>query len=383
MSERTIFLDAPRLGALEKQYLNQAIDGQFVSTAGPFVPEFETAFAKFIGVNEAVTTQSGSAAIHLALYESGIGLQARFCADDCSDFSFVRNDEVIVPALTFAATTNPILQIGAIPVFVDVDRETWNIDVEAVESAITERTRAILPVHLYGNPCHMDGLMAIARKYDVPVIEDATESLGATHQGRYTGTFGDLGAFSFNGNKLITTGGGGMVIGRDDSRLTHIRFLANQARDAVRGYYHPEVGFNYRMTNLEAALGLAQMQQLEEFLSKKRRFNAIYRQELSSLQDLRFQEPLEGSLSAYWLTCILLENDIDIAELQHQLKDRGVPTRRVFVPIIEFPPYRQYAHAAFPNACHIYERGLCLPSSTLNTEDDIAYVCRVLHTLLA
>ncbi len=364
--EETIYLDDPNLGALEKDYLNEVIDSGFVSTAGPFVPEFEANFAEYLKVSQAVSTQSGSAAIHIALHEAGIG----------------PGDEVIVPALTFAATVFPVTYVGAYPVFVDVDLETWTLLPEAIEEALTARTKAIIPVHLYGSPCRMDEIVNIAKKYHLVVIEDATESLGTRYQDRYTGTFGDFGTFSFNGNKVITTGGGGMVVGQDVDRLQHIRFLVNQARDVSKGYYHTEIGFNYRMTNVEAALGLAQMKQLDGFLAKKREFHAIYLEELQQVPGIRFQKTPPGTDCAWWLTALLFEDVVDISALQQQLKHAGAPTRRIFVPVVKFPPFSQYKQAGFERSHYIYDRGLCLPSSTLNTRNAIYNVCRILKKAL-
>ena len=233
-------LDAPNVGELEIKYLTETIQSTFVSTFGPYVPKFEQAFSDKINVRQAVAVQSGTAALHLALYELGIG----------------EGDEIIVPALTFAASVNPILYVGATPVFADVNAETWTIYPDEIEKHITAKTKAVIPVHLYGNPCEMDGITALAQKYGLFVIEDAAESLGALYNKRHTGTFGDFGCFSFNGNKVITTGGGGMITGKELKKLDHIRFLANQARDEKKGYFHPEPGFNYRMTNIEAAFGL-------------------------------------------------------------------------------------------------------------------------------
>lgn len=358
--------DAPFVGELEKQYLSRMIDTGFVSTFGPFVAEFEEKIARYLNVKKAVSTQSGTAALHMALYELGIG----------------EGDEVIVPALTFVASVNPIVYVGAKPVFVDVDEDTWNINPLDIERKITGKTKAILPVHLYGNPCEIDRISDIARKGGVFVVEDATESLGATYKGHYTGTIGDFGCFSFNGNKTITTGGGGMIAGNDDNRLEHIKFLVNQARDESKGYYHPEVGFNYRMTNLEAALGLAQMEQLEAFLEKKRAFNRIYGEELAEIHLIKFQKPHENAESSCWLTCILLDKGINILNFQEALKDRGIPTRRVFMPITEFPPYKKNKKNNLDNTYEIYDRGLCLPSSTLNSEDDVHYVCKSIKELI-
>ena len=363
---RHIEFDAPNVSELEKQHLCRCIDSGFVSTFGPFISEFEQRFVEYLGVKKAVSTQSGTAAIHIALYELGIGAR----------------DEVIVPALTFIATINPILYVGAKPVIVDVDVDTWTINPKAIEEAITPRTKAIIPVHLYGNPCQMDKIVQVAREADIYVIEDATESLGSKYAGKYTGTLGDLGCFSFNGNKTITTGGGGMVVGNDEEKLDYIRFLVNQARDESREYYHPAVGFNYRMTNIEAAFGLAQMERLEEFLRKKKEFNAIYKEELKEIPFIHFQKEYEGAENSCWLSCVIFEKDADVAVLQKQLKEQGIPTRRLFVPLAEFPPYRGYQQTDCRNSYHIYQRGLCLPSSTVNSNDDVYYVCESIKKFL-
>ena len=319
-----------------------------------------------MGVEKAVSVQSGTAALHMALYQLGIG----------------PGDEVIVPALTFVATVNPVIYVGAKPVFVDVDIKTWNISPAEIEKHITPKTKAIIPVHFYGNPCDMQAIMDLAKKYNLYLIEDATESLGAQYKGIYAGSFGDYAAFSFNGNKIITTGGGGMLAGRHKDRLKEIKFLINQARDRSNGYYHSQIGFNYRMTNIEAALGLAQMKQLGRFLSKKRAFNSIYQQELKDIEFISFQEEYEAAESSWWMSCILFEKEVDIEKLQEELKARRIPSRRIFTPVIDFPPYKKYRQQEYKNSRYIYERGLSLPSSTLNCADDIYYVCKVLRELI-
>jgi len=359
------FLDAPNLGPLEKEYILRAIDSTYVSTVGPFVPEFEEKFAKYVGAKKAVSVQSGTAALHLALYELGIG----------------KGDEVIVPALSFIASVNVVLYVGATPIIVDVNTETWNIEPEEIEKAITPHTKAIIPVHLYGNPCDLDTIISIAKEHNLYVIEDATESLGAFYKGKQTGTFGDFGCFSFNGNKLITTGGGGMIVTDDLRRAEHIKFLVNQARDASRGYYHPEMGFNYRMTNLEAALGLAQLGRIDEFVEKKRKYREIYRKELGDIPYIKFQEEYDEARGSWWLNCIKFEKNIDIDYLVKRLKENGIETRRVFVPLSEMPYLRKYAKN-IRWAYDIYEKGICLPSSTLNDEDRIEYVISILKRVL-
>lgn len=362
-----VYLDAPRLGEIEKEYLCRAIDSGFVSTIGPVVEEFETHISNYLNAPKAVSVQSGTAALHIALYELGIG----------------PGDEVIVPALTFIASVNPVMYVGATPVIVDVNRESWNIDPVALEAAITHKTKAIIPVHLYGNPCDMDTVMAIAQKHDLFVIEDASESLGATFKGIQTGTFGDFGCFSFNGNKTITTGGGGMVVGKDSKRLEHIKFLVNQARDESQGYFHPEVGFNYRMTNIEAALGLAQMSQLDFFLDIRKQFNKCYRTELGTTELFRLQGEYAFASSSYWLTCGTFKKGISIPSLQAALHKQEIQTRRIFLPLSEQPPYTRFSHHECPVALDIYHHGLCLPSSTLNRPEDIMRVCDAIKEFLS
>ena len=363
MSE--IYLDAPNLGENEKKYLNEAIETNYVSVVGPFVPEFEKKLAEYVGVKKAVSVQSGTAALHMALYELGIG----------------QNDEVIVPALTFIATINPVLYVGAIPVLVDVDPETWNINPVEIKKAITKRTKAIIPVHLYGNPCNMDAIMELAGEYGLYVIEDATESLGATYKGKQTGTFGHFGCFSFNGNKVITTGGGGMVLTDDENKASHVKFLVNQARDNSKEYYHPEMGFNYRMTNIEAALGLAQLERINEFLNKKRKFREIYKEILGDIPYVKFQKEYKNSNGSWWLTCIKIERNMNIDNLIQRLKEKCIPTRRIFIPAHEMSYLEEYTLPS-SNAYDIYNKGICLPSSTSNEENSIKKTALIIQKIL-
>jgi len=359
---KKIHLDAPNVGELEKLYLNRAIDSGYISSVGPAVNEFEEKCADYLHLKRAVATNSGTSSIHIALYELGIG----------------KGDEVIVPALTFVATVNPVRYVGADPVIVDVAAQTWNMDPEAVEKAVTEKTKAIIAVHLYGNPCDMNEINRIAKKHNLYVIEDAAESLGARYGGRLTGALSDFGCFSFNGNKTMTTGGGGVIVGNEVERLEHIKYLINQARDDSEEISHSEIGFNYRMMNLQAALGLAQFERLQGFLEKKKAFNNIYKDEMKELKTIQFQEEYETAESSYWFTCIKTGSADTRHDLQERLKQRGVPTRRIFTPINEFPPYRDCRFIDNGNAHSIFERGICLPGSTLNDIDDIKYVSETL-----
>lgn len=359
----SIYLDAPNVGEEEKEYLIRAVDSGFVSTIGPFVAQIEDEFAKILNVSNAVATQSGTAAIHMALIELGIG----------------PGDEVIIPSLTFVATINPILYVGAIPVMVDIDQNLWTMDVSLIRDAITKRTKAIIPVHLYGNACDMGTIQDIADHYNLYVIEDATESLGSKYCGSFLGTIGDFGCFSFNGNKTITTGGGGMLIGKDNKRLEHTAFLVNQAKENDS---HPEVGYNYRMTNIEAAMGLGQISKLSIFLDKKKCFKELYLSNLADVPGVHFQQSLEDTLFIPWLNAIYIDNSIDIVKLQEELQLKGIPTRRVFYPLHKMLPYQNFCYLGGNNAWNIYENSLCLPSSTLNSEQNIIKACDVLKACL-
>ncbi len=371
-----LLLDAPNLGEREKAKLAECIDSTYVSTAGPFVPAFEAAFARYLATQSAVALQSGTAALHLALVALGIG----------------PGDEVIVPALTFVASVNPVLYSGATPVLVDVDPMTWTLDIEQTAAAITARTKAIIPVHLYGNPCAMDGLCQLAEDYGIAMIEDATESLGALWREQPTGTLGDIGCFSFNGNKLLTTGGGGMLVtnvrpgvrpghGKDRERGQYVKFLANQARDTAAGYFHPELGYNYRMTNIEAALGLAQLDRIDEFLTKKQSFSRIYREVLADTEEIVFQQEPAHGRSAWWLPSFTLAHG-SVTCLQNELKANDIPTRRIFYPLHRLPYLQSYHCAPCPQAERIYAQGLNLPASTVNDEASVLRAAEQIRTII-
>ncbi|MEW6181619.1 MAG: LegC family aminotransferase [Bacillota bacterium] len=359
-------LDAPNIGELEKEYVMRALDSGYVSSVGPLITEFEERFRAYTGARHAVATVNGTSAIHLALRLLGVG----------------PGDEVIVPALTFISTVNPVVYVGATPVVVDVDPRTWNIDVSGLERAITTRTRAVILVHLYGNPVDMTGVMKVARRHGLRVIEDAAEALGATFEGCHVGTFGDVGVFSFNGNKVITTGGGGMLVTGDPGIAERARLLVNQGRAAgIIEYEHREIGYNYRLTNLQAALGLAQLERLPEFLAAKRLNAAVYRELLRGQPGLERQHEVKDAESNWWLFSVLIdperfgEGRISTAE---RLRASGVQVRPLFMPIHRQPPYIEYACTGCPVAESLHERGLNLPSASFLKEEDVRETCRLL-----
>jgi perosamine synthetase len=349
-----IHLDFNNIGSHEIRCIQNALLSGYVSTAGPTVSEFEKRMAKYLGVSDTVATNSGTAALHLALLKCGVG----------------SGDEVIVPVLTFIATANAISYTGAKPIFVDVDIDTWCIDQYQIGSVINSKTKAIIGVNLYGNPCDWCHIKDYTFHYNVYLIEDAAESLGAIY---FFEGLTDYQCYSFNGNKIMTTGGGGLLVGKD---IDHARKLSIQAKSENELFY--EIGYNYRMPALNAALGLAQLDRLDEFLAKKRKFNEIYRKELDGL--VTFQEATKYSIPSWWFTACLFPEDIDIPELQKKLAKQGVSTRRIFYPIPYMKPYRD--GKVYLNAEYIYNHGLCLPSSTLNEEKDILKVCRVIKEIL-
>jgi perosamine synthetase len=353
----------PSFGGRENEYVQECLDTGWVSSKGRFVREFEAAFAARHASPAAVSTGSGTAALHVALVELGIG----------------PGDEVIVPALTFIATVNPVRYVGATPVFADLDPTTLTIDPAQVAALVSERTKAIIVVHLYGQPADMDPILGLG----VPVIEDATEALGSTYRGRLCGTIGEVGCFSFNGNKVITTGGGGMLLARDQDRLEHMRYLTLQAREPGSvEYLHGDVGFNYVLSNMQAALGLAQIEGLDERLERKRAIHRRYAEDLRDVPGLRVVGEPEWASSNFWLNSVLVdpaEYGMDRLELAARLETEDIETRPFFHPIHQLPPYREFARGPLPVSELLHDQGLSLPSSPMLAAEDQARVIDALR----
>lgn len=359
-------LDAPNIGPEERAAVDRCLAGDLQGAAADRIPAFEAGFARRIG-RPAAATRSGTAALHLVLRELGIG----------------PGDEVVVPALTFVATVNPVAYVGAAPVFCDVDPETWTLDPERFAALVTPRTRAVIPVHLFGAPCAMDRIVAIAEERGIRVIEDATESLGATFRGRPAGALGDFAVHSFNLNKVITGGGGGMATGADPAGIDRVRFLSRQARSAERGFWHAEVGYNERMTPLEATLGLAQFARLDEFVARKRALRAAYAAGLAGMRDVRLQAETPGAEGAAWMNALLVDREgVDLDRVVAGLHARGIGSRRSFEPVADFPPYADCPRGPLEVTRRIAPRLLWLPSSTRNGPDEVAEVCATLAGLL-
>jgi perosamine synthetase len=359
----------PVLDGNEMEYVQECVRTGWISSQGRFVTQFETALARFHGVPYALAVSNGTVALHLALVSLGVG----------------PGDEVIVPDLTFAASANVVLYTGATPVFVDADPQSWNIDTTKIEAAVTPRTRAIMPVHLYGNPCDMDAVCDIARRYNLKIVEDAAESLGARWKGTLTGAFGDAGCFSFFGNKNLTTGEGGAILLRDIAVYERAKMLRDHGMSKQKRYWHTEVGYNYRLTNLQAAVGVAQMERAEYLLSRKREIARAYEKRLAGTRGIVLPTEHRDASSVYWLYTIMVGLDAGMTrdELADRLLRNGIDTRPVFYPMHEMPPYQPYiAGQRFAVAESLAQRGLSLPSAVTLTEADIDNVVSNIKAIL-
>jgi perosamine synthetase len=359
----------PSLEGNEAKYVLDCITSEWVSSAGEYVDRFEADFAAFCGVTEAVSCTNGTAALHLSLAALGIG----------------PGDEVIVPVLTYIATANAVRYCGATPVFVDVEPETMTIDPLEVERRLTPKTKAIIPVHLYGQCADMEPILDLAMANGVAVVEDAAQAHGATHGEHRAGALGTVAAFSFYGNKIITTGEGGMVTLSDPDLAKRIRLLRNQGVDPIQPYWHSSVGFNYRMTNLQAALGVAQLERAADLLQARAEVAAWYDEELGDLDQLLARPRARpGTSHAYWMyTVVLGESVIRRPEqLRRGLYEDGIETRPIFPPLHLMPPYQQAA-GSFSVAERVSSQGLALPTHSRLTRMDVAYIAFRLRALLA
>lgn len=354
----------PYLNEKELAYVTECVLTGWVSSAGKFVTRFEEMLAEFCGTRYAIATSSGTTALHLALLALDIG----------------PGDEVIVPTFSFIATANAVTYTGAKAVFVDSDLETWNINPNLIEEHITSRTKAIVPVHLYGHPANMDSILDIAQRHNLAVIEDAAEAHGARYKGRPVGGIGDLGAFSFYGNKIITTGEGGMVVTNRSNLADKIRLLRDHGMSKDRRYWHPVLGYNYRMTNLQAALGVAQMEKIERILAAKARIAAAYTQGLSDIPGVKLPPNAEWAESVCWLYSILIDSQkfsVRRDILMKVLNENNIDTRPLFPPIHLQPIYN--TGKPLPIAESLSEKGLSLPSSVNLLAEDIERTIEIIR----
>lgn len=350
----TVNVATADLSGKEREYLLEAFDSGWISGSGPFVDRLEHGIGTYLSVDHALACANGTVALHLALMALGIG----------------PGDEVVVPSLTYIATANAVTYCGATPVFADCDPETWNITRETIEPLLTERTRAVIVVHLYGNPVEMDPILALARDRGIFVVEDAAEAHGATYQGRRVGGLGDIGTLSFYGNKLMTTGEGGMVLTNNPQFASRMKLLRGQGMDPERRYWFPIVGYNYRLTNLQCAIGLAQFERLEEFIETRRSLAKLYGSLLYGLNGARFQVEKPGNRSVNWMSNIVFADEARRTAVVAALTAAGIETRPLFQPLHLMPPYRHLA-ADCPIAEDLGRGGLSLPSGG-HIDDDTA-----------
>lgn len=359
----------PALIGNEKAYVMDCLDSTWISSNGKYIACFEEAFASYCQAKHGLSCSNGTVALHLALLGLGVG----------------PGDEVIVPTLTYVATANAVTYCGAQPVFVDAESQSWNIDPASIEEKITPRTRGIIVVHLYGLPVDMEPIWALTRKYGIFLIEDAAQAHGAEYGGQRVGSLGDVATFSFYGNKIITTGEGGMVVTNDDGLASRVRQLKGQGMDPDNRYWFPMVGYNYRMTNVAAAIGLAQFEKIEWHLARKREVAGHYARLLARIPGVQFQSAPPQSKSVSWLVSIMLGAEISLSrdQVMNALADAGIETRPFFYPMHSLPMYRSLAgDSQFPVADHLSEHGFNLPSSAVLTPQDIETICGHLVRIL-
>lgn len=355
-----IHIASPDLSGNEASYVNECVTSTWISSVGHFITDFESAFAKISGTRHVIATNNGTTALHLALVAAGVG----------------PGDEVIVPALTYIATANAVRYCGATPVFADVEGDTLNLDPSDIEQRITSRTRAIVPVHLYGHPADMTAISRIGRKHGLVVIEDAAEAHGSQVLGQPVGSMGDMGVFSFFGNKILTTGEGGAVTTDDDDLAAHLRLLRGQGMDPKRRYWFPEVGYNYRMTNIAAAIGLAQVERFDGFIDRRREIAALYAQQLDGATGIVLPVQRPAATRVDWLYTVLVEGFTadERNALIELLSEDGIETRPVFYPLHLMPPYEVADGPTFPVSERLGREGISLPTHMGLSNDDVRLV---------
>jgi len=354
----------PLIGEDELDNVVEAVKSGWVSSGGKFVKEFEDFFAEWVGKKYGVATSSGTTALHLALAALNVGPE----------------DEIIVPTLTFIATANVVRYCRATPVFVDAHLDYWCMDPASISGAITKRTKGIIPVHLYGHPCNMDAILGIASKHNLWVVEDCAEAHGAKYKGNLVGSFGDISCFSFFGNKIMTTGEGGMCLTDDGKLAEKMRNLRDHGMDPTRKYWHNVIGFNYRMTNLQAALGVAQLEKVDYLIARRNQVAEWY-DEILEAETLDVGFVIVGSWAApvCWIYTILVDEDVR-DRLMGELKDKGIETRPMFYPVHIMPPYEQ--DKRFPVAEDLSACGISLPSGPTLTKKDVEYICSCIKEIL-
>ena len=376
---KRIYLASPHMGGLEETFVKEAFDTNWVAPLGPNVNNFEKEIAEYVGIDHASALVSGTSAIHLAI--KLLDIKA--------------GDVVFCSSLTFAASCNPIIYEGAEPVFIDSEYESLNMSPIALKNAFEVYSakgrlpKAVIVVHLYGQPAKMDEIMAICNEYNVPVIEDAAESLGATYKGKQTGTIGKYGIYSFNGNKIITTSGGGMLVSDDEEGIKKSRFWATQARDNARYYKHTELGYNYRMSNIVAGIGRGQIRVLDERIEKKKYIYEKYKEAFNDIPDIEMANVCEYGEPNYWLSIGILSNESKVKPIDIilALEEENIESRHIWKPMHMQPFYEKYDFFKADNtekdsvSEDIFERGICLPSDTKMTDKEIERVIRIISRI--
>lgn len=365
MNNSKIWLSSPHMGGKEQDFINEAFDTNWVAPLGPNVTGFENDLENFLGEDVQIAAlSSGTAALHLALIQLGVNA----------------GDEVICQSFTFSASANPIVYLGAIPIFVDSEPDTWNMCPVALEEAIMDRIskgkypKAIIPVHLYGMPAKIDEILSIANKYNIPVLEDSAEALGSQYKGRACGTFGKFAALSFNGNKIITTSGGGALVCQTKAEKEKTVFLATQARDNAPHYQHSEIGYNYRLSNISAGIGRGQMLVLDKHIKLRQKMHDFYVDFFKNIDGVNvFSEPNSNFSSNHWLTCILIDESIvgkNREDLRLALEKENIESRPLWKPMHMQPVFEKYPYYGGKICEKLFENGLCLPSGSNLTDED-------------
>ena len=373
MKER-IFLASPHMSdeGYEREYVKEAFDTNWIAPLGENVNKFEEELAEYVGIKHAAALSAGTAAIHMAFK----ALEVK------------KGDIVFCSSLTFSATANPIIYQDATPVFIDSEKETWNMDPKALEKAFEKypHPKAVIVVHLYGTPAKIDKIKEICDKHKVPLVEDAAESLGATYKGKQTGTFGKYGIYSFNGNKIITTSGGGMLVSEDEERIAKVRFWATQSREKARHYEHEEIGYNYRMSNIVAGIGRGQLKVLDLRIKQKTEIYNRYKEGFKKISDIEMQPILADTKPNHWLSVITLKENSKVKplDIMETLEKENIESRPVWKPMHMQPVFKQYDFIKVENKAvseDLFKRGVCLPSDTKMTQEEINRVIKIIKEL--